>query len=110
MLVLATCRCSSCSSCSCGLGFLGGRCSSGLDSCSGLGATSQGGGGSSCSACRDFAGLGPPDFLGILLDGPVAGELAHTGNVVDHHLEPLLAVLVDLRNCLLALDVGLIIC
>lgn len=37
--------------------------------------------------------LHPPDILGILLDGPVAGELTRRRNVYDHHLGPLLRVL-----------------
>lgn len=54
-------------------------------------------------------GLGPPDLVGILLDGAVAGELANISDVEYHHLKPLPAVLVDVRHSLLALDVGLVV-
>lgn len=38
-------------------------------------------------------GLHAPDFLSVLLDGSVAGELPRGGNVSDHHLGPFLGIL-----------------
>lgn len=38
-------------------------------------------------------GLHAPDLAGILGNGAVAGELATSRNVVDHHLGPFLGVL-----------------
>ena len=37
--------------------------------------------------------LGVPDVFSVLLDGPVAGELADCGNVVHYHGQPLILVL-----------------
>lgn len=38
-------------------------------------------------------GLHTPDFSGVLCDGSVAGELSSGGDVLDHHLCPLLRIL-----------------
>lgn len=55
------------------------------------------------------AGDGTPYFTGILLDGPVAGEFANGGNVVNNHIHPLLAIGVGLGDPILAFDVGLVV-
>lgn len=34
-----------------------------------------------------------PDAIGVLLDGPVTGELTNRGNVVDYHGQPFVLVL-----------------
>ena len=39
------------------------------------------------------AGLGSPDLSGVLVDGAITGELAHGGNVLHYHLQPVFAVL-----------------
>ena len=46
----------------------------------------------------DAAGLGVPDFFGVLLDGTVGTELAHASDVEDRLLGPGLLVLVFLRH------------
>ena len=53
--------------------------------------------------------LGPPDFVCVLLDGAVTGELADIGDVMDDHLHPLPAVSVCLGHLILTLDIGFII-
>ena len=46
----------------------------------------------------DAAGLGVPDFVGVLLDSTVGTELAHASHVEDGLLCPGLLVLVFLRD------------
>ena len=50
------------------------------------------------------AGLHSPDFAGVLGDRTVAGELATAGDVVNHHLGPLLGVLFEINETRRGLD------
>lgn len=44
----------------------------------------------------DLAGLEIPDVVGVLFDGPIAGEFTHSESIVNRHLGPLFAlILVD---------------